>query len=347
MSSATTAASPSRSVFRRYLFVGLVSDRGGRGCDACLAHARSEQGYVRRVPDDRRPDIPAALAIGPDGAVWFSIDFSNAVGLLRDGKIQRFTKKGDNVDALWSRVDAAGNAWYADGPAVAIKISPSGEMTSFPLGTPIARLARLAVAPDGAVWFAESTSYSVTRLKDGVLTRNPIDSMRGGSRRGAGRRRPAWATLQSANALMRILPTGEIANTRFRRVGVRLAILLWTVKELSGSSSFAATRSADTPMASSTSSRFPKACLLYRESPLHPDGSVWFGAMRGGLLGRLKDGKFRLFRFPREDARPFSVASDPQGNIWYADIRGFVGMLSADQARPTRRLRARLYESLL
>ena len=37
----------------------------------------------------------------------------------------------------------------------------------------------------------------------------------------------------------------------------------------------------------------------------------------GGLLGRLKDGRFRLFRFPREDARPFSVAADRQGNIAY------------------------------
>jgi virginiamycin B lyase len=55
--------------------------------------------------------------------------------------------------------------------------------------------------------------------------------------------------------------------------------------------------------------------------------------MRGGLLGRFKDGKFRLFRLPREDARPFSVAIDRQGNVWYADIRGFVGMLSADQAK--------------
>jgi virginiamycin B lyase len=49
--------------------------------------------------------------------------------------------------------------------------------------------------------------------------------------------------------------------------------------------------------------------------------------LRKGSLGRLKDGKINEFRLPREGARPYSVAVDHDGNVWYADIRGFVGML--------------------
>jgi streptogramin lyase len=39
-----------------------------------------------------------------------------------------------------------------------------------------------------------------------------------------------------------------------------------------------------------------------------------------------------LFALPRDNARPFSVAVDRDGNVWYADISGFVGMLPATHA---------------
>ena len=39
------------------------------------------------------------------------------------------------------------------------------------------------------------------------------------------------------------------------------------------------------------------------------------------------------FKLPRDDARPYSLAVDRDGNVWYADIHGYVGMLPADYAR--------------
>ena len=69
------------------------------------------------------------------------------------------------------------------------RMTPSGAVSSVPIDTPIVRLGRLAVAPDGAAWFAEATSYSITRVKDGELTRYPFASVFGRSLRGRGRRR--------------------------------------------------------------------------------------------------------------------------------------------------------------
>jgi virginiamycin B lyase len=336
MSSAAAAVPANRSVLRRYLIVGLAVLIVGAAAATLAWRVRGpSKAMFVEYPMTVASDIPAALAIGPDGAVWFSIDFSNAVGVLRDGKIQRFTKKGDNVDAIGLGVDAAGNAWYADSPAVAIqKISPTGEMTSFPLGTPIARLARLAVAPDGGVWFAESTSYSVTRLKDGVLTRNPIDSMRGGPFGVAvASDGTAWATLQSANALMRISPAGEISEYEIPTRGSAPSDVAVDSKGGVWFLEFRGNKIGRHANGKFDEFPVPDGVSAVSGIAAAPDGSVWFGAMRGGLLGRFKDGKFRLFRLPREDARPFSVAIDRQGNVWYADIRGFVGMLSADQAK--------------
>jgi virginiamycin B lyase len=55
--------------------------------------------------------------------------------------------------------------------------------------------------------------------------------------------------------------------------------------------------------------------------------------VRNSSLGRLRDGKVATFKLPRDKARPYSVAVDPDGNVWYADISGYVGMLPAGDAR--------------
>ncbi len=55
--------------------------------------------------------------------------------------------------------------------------------------------------------------------------------------------------------------------------------------------------------------------------------------LRRGSIARLKDGKVEEFRLPRKDARPYNVAVDRDGNVWYTDIRGFVGMLPAADAK--------------
>jgi virginiamycin B lyase len=64
-----------------------------------------------------------------------------------------------------------------------------------------------------------------------------------------------------------------------------------------------------------------------------PDGAVWFGLLREGSLCRLRDGQFVRFRLPRERAKPYTLAADRAGNVWYADIAGYVGMLPAHDAQ--------------
>ena len=47
----------------------------------------------------------------------------------------------------------------------------------------------------------------------------------------------------------------------------------------------------------------------------------------------MRDGQLRVFALPRENARPYSLAADASGNIWYADISGYVGKLAATDVR--------------
>jgi virginiamycin B lyase len=55
--------------------------------------------------------------------------------------------------------------------------------------------------------------------------------------------------------------------------------------------------------------------------------------VRSSSLGRLQQGRLKTFPLPRPNARPYSVGIDRDGNVWYADITGYIGMLPARYAR--------------
>src|SRR5262245_32274547 len=120
-------------------------------------------------------DIPTAVAVGADGVVWFTMDFSDAIGVLKNDRIVRIPKGRQSFELLGLAVDRDGVAWYTDSPIRSIsRVSSDGVVSSFTLSTPMAKLARLSTAPDGAVWFAEEAAYSITRFRDGVVTRYQV-----------------------------------------------------------------------------------------------------------------------------------------------------------------------------
>ena len=286
--------------------------------------------YPMPVPTD----IPTALAVAPDGSVWFSIDFSDAVGVVRGGRVERFVKGSRSTEPIGIAVDTGGTVWVTDAATVSIaSVSAAGEVRSIKLGTPIARLGRMAAAPDGSVWFAEGTAYSITRLKNGELARHTIASARGGpygvAVAGDG---AVWATLQSANSLLRIAPDGQMTEHEIPTPGVSPTDV---AVDRSGAVWFLEFRSDR--IGRFQGGRFEEITLGESKLGLTglavaPDGAVWFGMLRKGSLGRLRNGKFVEFKLPRERARPYSVAVDPAGNVWYADISGFVGMVPAAEA---------------
>ena len=280
-------------------------------------------------------DIPVTVAAAPDGTVWFTIGFSDAVGMIRDGKVQRLPKSRKSVEPVGLAVDAQGAAWFTDPTEVQIsRIVPSGEIKSFPLGTPISRLGRLAVAPDGAVWFAESTAFGFTRLKDGELTRNVPKSAQGSpygvtvDAKGV-----VWGTLQGANQLVKIVQGEAISEFEIPTRGsspsdvtADAAGNVWILE-------FRANKIAKFSDGKFSEFPVPGENTALSGIAAAEDGSVWFGMLRAHALGRLRDGQFKVFELPRKDARPYTVAIDKTGNVWYADISGYVGMLKASAAK--------------
>jgi virginiamycin B lyase len=282
-----------------------------------------------------KTDIPTAVDVAPDGAIWFTVEFSDAVGVFRNGKIDRIQKGSQNLEPLGLAADGAGGAWYTDTPMRAIsRISPDGGIRSFPLSTPIVRLGRLAVAADGAVWFADVTAASVTRLQNGIFTHHDVGSQ-GATPFGVAvdRSGTIWATLQGTDQLVRISTDGQVTaldvptrNSGLGDVAVDQNGAVWFL-ELRANKIGRFAEGRFTEFAVPT----PSAGLTALAAA--PDGSVWFTELSVGKLGRLLNGRVIEFPLPRAGGRPFGVAVDAANNVWYTDLSGWLGMLQADQAK--------------
>jgi len=284
---------------------------------------------------ERARDIPTAVAVGSDGAVWFTIDFGDAIGVLRQDRIHRIPKGSENFEPLGLAVDRDGSAWYTDGPSRLIsRMSRDGVVSSFALSTPVAKLARLAAAPDGTVWFAEESAYSFTRLKDGAFTRHAVGTPGiapfGVAVDASG---TVWGTLPRANRLVRISARGEIdefeAPTRAAQLGdVAVAAdgAVWFLE-------MHANKIGRFANGQFTEFAVPTRSAGLTALAIAPDGAVWFAELRGQRLGRLRDGVITEFPLPQRAARPFGIAVDVSGNVWYTDLNGGLGRLSAERAR--------------
>ncbi|HSB80063.1 MAG TPA: hypothetical protein VLM91_14885, partial [Candidatus Methylomirabilis sp.] len=267
-----------------------------------------------------RTDVPISIAAAPDGTIWFTLE--GAVGRLRNGAIEKIPRRMADIEPLGLAVDAGGAVWFTDTPMRAIgRLGVDGGSRSFPLPMSMVRLGRLAVASDGTVWFAEPSTVSVTRLRDGVFTRFLVGTP---GPMGSTNVAPfgvavdphgmVWATLQNANQLVRIAPgnqmiTFEVPTSRsgLGDVAVDAAGAVWFL-EL-----------AANKVGRYASGRFQEFTVPTPSAGLTalavaPDGAAWFTELRAHKLGRVYQGTIREFPLPREDARPFGLAVDASNN---------------------------------
>jgi len=279
--------------------------------------------------------MPTAIATGPDGSVWFTIDLGDSIGRLHDGRIEFLPTGIKAIEPVGLAAAPDGSAWFTDNAAHAIsRVAVSGEVTRIPLDTPSVRLGRLAIGADGAVWFAESTGYSISEIRDGKLIRHLYDSPRGGPYGVAvAPDGTAWASLQSGDQIVRVGTDGSVkafdlpnAASVPSDVAIGPDGAVWFLEYRTNTIG---------RLVGDAIREFPigERAMGLAGLTVTPDGAVWFGLLREGSLGRLRDGQILSFRLPRPGAKPYTVATDRDGNVWYADISGYIGMLPAHDAQ--------------
>jgi sugar lactone lactonase YvrE len=149
----------------------LTLDRQGRPWVAAVpVGGTASELYAWDGAAFQRQALPDAGSIGglygdTDGSLWLSLPDRNAIGKLRDGKLELIPLPTPEASPGVLAGDGRGNLWFTEWHGRNLgRIGPDGALKEFPL--PPEEEIPLAVKPDGAgkVWFSAAFNYSLFRL---------------------------------------------------------------------------------------------------------------------------------------------------------------------------------------
>jgi virginiamycin B lyase len=137
------------------------------------------QGAVTEYPVPASFVAPHSITIGPDGALWFTSEGAQLGRLdTTGGGFQSFNLPdfGDpDIQINSITVGPDGNFWICVGSDAnkIVRASPSGQVTEFPLPTPLSEPLDVVAGPDSALWFTEegASANKIGRITtNGTLT---------------------------------------------------------------------------------------------------------------------------------------------------------------------------------
>jgi streptogramin lyase len=263
-------------------------------------------GQFTTIPNTQPSSSLQAIAMGPDGNLWFAA--YDAIGRITpsDEVTQFPAPSGVHPYGIASGPD--GNMWFIGSGAIG-NITPTGQITEFPPLGDGRRPREIAAGPDGNMWFTETVGGNVGGVigritPAGQVTQFPIGI--GGNGIAAGADGNVW--LAAGNTIGRITPAGNV--TEFALPGEAGSGLL--------------------------SPGYHGA----QEITQGPDGSLWFTDNLGcpgpcpgtPVIGRMTpNGQVMEFHpnastnfsGPGPSARDITSGSD--GNIWFTESASYPG----------------------
>src|SRR5438105_4777991 len=140
---------------RRYVSAGAIAC--ALGILGALVPASSAQALtIKEYP--LSPGLgPMAIALGPDGNMWFTEEAGNAIGRITpSGTITEFPIPTANSSPRGIAAGPDGNLWFTEFDSGVIgRITTTGTITEFPIPNSGANPWGIAAGPDGRLWFAE------------------------------------------------------------------------------------------------------------------------------------------------------------------------------------------------
>lgn len=280
---------------------------------------------------------PTDIAVGSDGALWFTEASGNNIGrITAAGIVTEFPIATPSSNPVGIVGGPDGALWFAEAAGNKIgRITTAGVITEFPITTTAASAPNLlTVGPDGAIWFTELSGEKIGRITmAGVITEfvpptasdGPLEIVQGSDGN-------LWFTEAGANKIARITPDGVI--TEFpnpeptNAVGTTHAIapgpdgrLYYTdAHNLKiGVITTSGVYSTETPI--------PSALGGAEDIAIGPDAAVWFaeplvnkiaraGAAAGGGFN------FTEYDIPTAASVPTMLVAGPDGNLWFTEQNG-------------------------
>ena len=238
-----------------------------------------------------RAILPADVAAGPDGNLWFT---SHPAGSGDSGHIGRATPSGSITTFDETPIEAGaivagpdGNMWFTDGPAIG-RISMTGVVTVFPLPAGSEDTTDLTAGPDGNLWFTSYYRGLVGKITtDGTITIVFENGDGGGN-------------LPSLNGGPGEITSGPDGN-------------LWFTLDAPPMTGGSIVRMTTAGQATTFGITFHPGSITGG-----PDGNVWFTIQdRPGVNRITPDGTITELTDPALGQGSFIVAG-PDGNLWVA-----------------------------
>ena len=225
---------------------------------------------------------PAGIVAGPDGALWFCNQGTSKIGrLTTTGTLTQFPAAGSPKSIA---VGPDGNLWFTEPRINKIgRMTTSGGFTDFAIPTANALPEAIAAGPDGNLWFTEFATHSIGRITtSGTVTEFPVlTSSPGLSGIVLGPDGNLWFTESNVSKVGRITTSG-------------------TVKEF--------------PL--------PETTRTFRIAS-GSDGNLWLTLFDSNKIARLTtSGGVTEFLIPTANSKPYGIASGPDGNLWFTEFTG-------------------------
>jgi streptogramin lyase len=243
-----------------------------------------------------------AIALGPDGKLWFTA--GDRIGRFNpaDGQVDYFSA-GITPSALPNGITLGpdGNLWFTElnRPGIA-RITPSGAIEELPPLTAGSNPQDITAGPDGKLWYTNDSGAAIGRVDP--ITRQinefPVTPGSGPERITAGPDGNLWFTESEGHRIAKITPLGVV------------------------------TEFPPGPLASKIS---------LGEITTGPDGNLWFLETESNAIGRFTTtGALTEFSgfTPGNPEGPEAIAAAPDGNLWFTegDKGDSVGRISVDGA---------------
>lgn len=276
---------------------------------------------------------PEGIALGPDGAMWFTNAVGHSIGRISlTGALTTYTAPGVLApSAITTGPDGA--LWFVNGANSIGRISVGGQITTLPVpgvGTPIS----IAAGPDGALWVT-TANKSIGRITtSGVVTMfgDPL-RMRGTTGIAAGPDGALWFTNYLGRSIGRITVDGDVSLFTDPSIRYPLSIAagpdgaLWFTDD-SGSIGRITTAGAVSSFGDASTVGHPTAIAA------GPDGAMWVTDRNGSIVRITVQGAISRYAAPTIQF-PVGIAAGSDGALWFTNYTGnSIGRIAADEGAP-------------
>lgn len=278
--------------------------------------AANQPGTIVQYPIPSNPAGPQGLAAGPDGAEWFvELDTGRIGRVTPEGAFTELPTPGGS-DAFLRDITAGpdGAMWFTDSGSCADadcnylvnghigRITMNGNLTVFPVPSPLGDPWNIVAGPDGNLWFTEIGDYfnssnpaNVAKIgritPSGVVTEFPVPTAASAPNGIAvGPDGALWFVENTGNKIGRITTAGSITEfpiptPNARAIGIAAGV----------------------------------------------DGNLWFTEQLGQRIGRITpSGEVKEFPLPA-GGNPVRITSGPDRALWFTEVLGHrIGRIATD-----------------